>query len=155
MTSHIEGSFEVTSWSEEQASGLEDSAKVTTAAIGQRFSGGIEADTVSDTVMTYHEDGTAEFVAYQRVVGRVGDKAGSFVMRGLGTYDGNEARTELEDRAGLGPRGAVGTDRARRDRGPSRLDRNLPVRPRDLRCRSRRRPPTPAPPTCSGRWPWR
>ena len=96
MTHHIEGSFEVTSWSEEQASGLEDSAKVTTAAIGQRFSGGIEADTVSDTVMTYHDDGTAEFVAYQRVVGRVGDKAGSFVLRGFGTYDGNEARTELE-----------------------------------------------------------
>jgi hypothetical protein len=96
MTRHVEGSFEVTSWSEEPAGGLEGSAKVTTAAIGQRFRGDIDADTVIDTVMTYREDGTAEFVAYQRVVGRVGDKEGSFVLRGFGTYDGHEARTELE-----------------------------------------------------------
>ncbi len=96
MTQHIEGSFEVTSWAEEQASGLEESAKVSTATIGQRFSGGIEADTITDTVMTYHDDGTAEFVAYQRVTGRVGDKAGSFVLRGFGRYDGEEATTELE-----------------------------------------------------------
>ncbi len=96
MTQHVEGSFEVTSWSEEQADGLEGSAKVSTATIGQRFSGEIEADTLIDTVMTYHDDGTAEFVAYQRVVGRVGDKGGSFVLRGFGRYDGNEATTELE-----------------------------------------------------------
>jgi hypothetical protein len=96
MTQRVEGSFEVTSWSEEQAGGLEESAKVSTAAIGQRFTGGIEADTISDTVMTYHEDGTAEFVSYQRVVGRVGDQTGSFVLRGLGRYDGQEATTELE-----------------------------------------------------------
>lgn len=96
MTQHVEGSFEVTSWSEEQAGGLDGSAKVTTAAIGQRFRGGIEADTITDTVMTYNDDGTAEFVAYQRVVGQLDDKAGSFVLRGIGRYDGHEARTELE-----------------------------------------------------------
>lgn len=95
-TGHLEGTFEVTSWSEEPATDLEGSAKVTTATIGQRFSGGIEADTILDTVMTYHDDGTAEFVAYQRVVGRVGDRAGSLVLRGSGRYDGSEARTELE-----------------------------------------------------------
>jgi hypothetical protein len=96
MTRHVEGSFEVTSWSEEQTGGLEESAKVSTAAIGQRFSGDIEAETVTDTVMTYSDDGTAEFVSYQRVVGRVGSQAGSFVLRGFGRYDGHEARTELE-----------------------------------------------------------
>lgn len=96
MTQHVEGSFEVTSWSEEQAEGLAESAKVTTAAIGQRFSGGIEADTISDTVMTYNDDGTAEFISYHRVVGEVGDKSGSFVLRGFGRYDGTDARTEFE-----------------------------------------------------------
>jgi hypothetical protein len=99
MTRRIEGSFEVTSWSEEEAGGFEEPAmvaKVSTASIGQRFSGGIEADTVSDTVMTYHDDGTAEFVSYQRVVGRIGDKRGSFVLRGSGRYDGQEATTDLE-----------------------------------------------------------
>jgi hypothetical protein len=99
MSRRVEGSFEVTSWSEEQTGGLGEPtavAKVTTASIGQHFSGGIEADTVSDTVMTYHDDGTAEFVSYQRVVGRIGDKAGSFVLRGMGRYDGHVASTDLE-----------------------------------------------------------
>jgi hypothetical protein len=47
-------------------------------------------------VMTYRDDGTAEFAGYQRVQGRIGDQAGTFVLRGLGQFDGKEARTNLE-----------------------------------------------------------
>ena len=92
----VEGMFEVTSWSEEQTTGLEGTAKVTTARIGQRLSGGIDAETISDTVMTYRDDGTAEFVGYQRVEGVVGDKTGSFVLQSLGHFDGKEATSEVE-----------------------------------------------------------
>ena len=67
MPTHVEGVFEVTSWSEEESTGLEGTAKVTSARIGQRFSGGIEAETIADMVMTYRDDGTADFVGYQRV----------------------------------------------------------------------------------------
>lgn len=97
---HVEGSFEVTSWTEEEASGLKGVAKVTRTRIGQRFAGGIEADTVADMVMTYGEDGTADFVGYQRVQGRLEDKAGSFVLQAVGTYDGHEARSHFEVVAG-------------------------------------------------------
>jgi hypothetical protein len=92
---HLEGAFEVTSWSEEQVGGLEGAAKVTVAGIGQRFTGGIEAETKWDMVMTYRDDGTADFVGYQRLEGRIGDKQGTFVLQGLGEYDGAEARTRL------------------------------------------------------------
>jgi hypothetical protein len=92
---HLEGAFEVTSWSEEQVGGLEGAAKVTVAGIGQRFTGGIEAETKWDMVMTYRDDGTADFVGYQRLEGRIGDKEGTFVLQGLGEYDGAEARTRL------------------------------------------------------------
>src|SRR5437762_8383515 len=95
MPTHVEGVFEVTSWSEEETTGLEGTAKVTSARIGQRFSGGIEAETVADMVMTYRDDGTADFVGYQRIDGRIGDKAGTFVLQGLGEFDGKEARTRL------------------------------------------------------------
>ena len=95
VSTHLEGVFEVTSWSEEQVGGLEGAAKVTVAGIGQRFSGGIEADTKWDMVMTYRDDGTADFVGYQRIDGRIGDKAGTFVLQGLGEFDGKEARTRL------------------------------------------------------------
>jgi hypothetical protein len=96
MSVRVEGSFEVTSWSEEQASGLEETGKVSRATIGQRFDGGIEAETIADMVMTYREDGTAEFVGYHRVHGRVEDRAGSFVLQATGGYDGSDARTNFE-----------------------------------------------------------
>jgi hypothetical protein len=95
VSTHLEGAFEVTSWSEEQVGGLEGAAKVTVAGIGQRFTGGIEAETMWDMVMTYRDDGTADFVGYQRLEGRIGDKEGTFVLQGLGQFDGAEARTRL------------------------------------------------------------
>jgi hypothetical protein len=96
MSINVEGSFEVTSWSEEQASGLEGTGKVSRTTIGQRFDGGIKAETVADMVMTYREDGTAEFVGYHRIQGRLEDRAGSFVLQATGSYDGTEARTNFE-----------------------------------------------------------
>jgi hypothetical protein len=96
VSTHLEGVFDVTSWSEEQVGGLEGTAKVTTAGIGQRFTGGIEAETKWDMVMTYRDDGTADFVGYQRLQGRIGDREGTFVLQGLGQFDGKEARTLLE-----------------------------------------------------------
>ncbi|HWC37533.1 MAG TPA: DUF3224 domain-containing protein [Acidimicrobiales bacterium] len=124
MPTHLEGVFEVTSWNEEPVGGLEGTAKVTAAGIGQRFSGGIEADTKWDMVMTYRDDGTADFVGYQRLDGRIGDKSGTFVLQGIGEFDGTEARTRLQvvpgcstgDLSGLrgtglavAPRGSTGT----------------------------------------------
>jgi hypothetical protein len=95
MSEHAEGTFEVTSWSEEQAEGLDGTVKVTRATFGQRFSGGIEADTVADTVMTYREDGTADYLGYQRVLGQLGGRAGSFVLQSIGGFDGKVARADL------------------------------------------------------------
>ena len=108
MPEVIEGSFEVTEWNEEQANGLEGTAKVTTARIGQRFRGGIEAETVADMVMTYSLDGTAEFVGHHRVLGKVGELTGSFVMRAFGSYDGSVARTDFEVIGGSGTGGLAG-----------------------------------------------
>lgn len=95
MTVHVEGAFEVSSWDEKPAEGLESTVKVTTARVGQRFTGGIEAETIADMVMTYRTDGTAEFVGHHRVLGRVDGHSGSFVLRANGTYDGAEARTDF------------------------------------------------------------
>ena len=100
MSISAEGSFEVTSWSEEAVDGLPGTAKVTRTRIGQRFAGGIEADTVADMVMTYRDDGTAQFVGYHRVQGHIGDRSGSFVLQAVGEYDGTEARSRFEVVAG-------------------------------------------------------
>jgi hypothetical protein len=96
VTRRVEGTFDVTSWNEEQTPGLEATAKVVTARIGLRFRGGVEAETAFDAVMTYLDDGSAKYVGHQRVVGKIGDKSGTFVLQGIGTFDGKEARTTLE-----------------------------------------------------------
>ena len=95
MADHVEGGFETTSWDEHECEPLgEGGAKVTRATFAQRFSGGIEADTVSETVMTYREDGTADFVGYVRVNGRLSERSGTFVMQNVGAFDGREVRAE-------------------------------------------------------------
>lgn len=108
MAEHLEGAFEVTSWSENPATGLEGTVKVTTTRIGQKFSGGIEADTVADMVMTHRPDGTAEFVGHHRVLGRLAGRSGSFVLRASGTYDGTEARTTFDVIPGSGTEDLAG-----------------------------------------------
>jgi hypothetical protein len=65
---------------------------VTRARFGQRFAGGIEADTLTNTVMTYREDGTADYLGFQRAVGDIDGRAGSFVLQLIGAYNGSEAR---------------------------------------------------------------
>lgn len=133
MTEHVEGAFEVTSWSEEPAPGLEGTVKVTTARIGQRFSGGIEADTAADMVMTYRPDGTAEFVGHHRLLGSVGERSGSFVLRAAGSYDGTQARTDFEVITGSGTgqlAGVAGSGTAAAGHGSTgtyRFDLDLPV----------------------------
>lgn len=133
MTERIEGDFAVTSWDEQPAGGLEGTVKVTTARIGERFSGGVEADTVADMVMTYRSDGTADFVGHHRVVGRVGSRSGSFVLRADGAYDGTEARTDFEVISGSGTgelSGVTGTGAAAAGHGSTgtyHFDLELPA----------------------------
>ncbi len=129
----VEGDFEVTSWNEEPAAGLEGTVKVTTARIGQRFSGGIEADTIADMVMTYRPDGTAEFVGHHRVLGTLGGRSGSLVLRATGTYDGAVARTDFEviDGSGTGELDGIrGSGIASADHGSTgtyRFELDFPV----------------------------
>ncbi len=133
MSEHLEGAFEVTSWSEEPAPGLDGTVKVTTARIGQRFTGGIEAETIADMVMTYRPDGTAEFTGHHRVLGRAGQRSGSFVLRASGSYDGTEARTGFEVITGSGTgdlAGVTGSGAAVAGHGSTgtyRLDLDVPL----------------------------
>jgi Protein of unknown function (DUF3224) len=93
MATHAEGTFDVTSWDENPYEEIGGGAKLTRASIGQKLSGDLEATGTSEVLMYYRPDGTATFTGYQRVVGRIGDRSGSFVLQSTGAFDGNEART--------------------------------------------------------------
>ncbi len=133
MTQRVEGTFKVTSWAEDDSEGLEGTVKVTRARIGERFSGGIEAETLAEMVMTYRPDGTAEFLGHHRVLGRLGDRTGSFVLRASGTYDGTTASTDFEVIPGSGTgelSGVSGSGRSgagHGDSGEYRFELELPA----------------------------
>ena len=42
---------------------------------------------MSESLMIYGDDSSANFVSLERVVGRIGGRSGSFVLQGSGTYD--------------------------------------------------------------------
>jgi hypothetical protein len=42
--------------------------------------------------MTYRTDGSASFVGLERVVGRIGDRTGTFVLQRTGVFEGGQAK---------------------------------------------------------------
>jgi hypothetical protein len=83
-------------WDETTITEIEAGGKLTQASVKQSFAGDLEGDGSVDWLMCYRSDQTAEFVGMQRVVGRIGGRAGSFVMLQTdGTFDGKVAKGRL------------------------------------------------------------
>ena len=93
MTAHAEGTFTVASWEEDTYEDLAGEEKLTRARMGFRLSGDLAGDLVSDALMYYREDGTAEYTGLQRFSGQVAGRSGTCVMVADGGYDGGEARS--------------------------------------------------------------
>src|SRR5262249_58273861 len=72
MTAHAEGRFTVASWEEDTYQELAGKEKLTKARMGFQLSGDMAGDLVSDTLMYYRDDGTAEYTGVQRVAGQIG-----------------------------------------------------------------------------------
>ena len=85
------GSFEQLSWDEQTVEEFDDGAKLTHAAVTQKFSGDVEGDGAVQWLMSYGEDGSAHFVGLQRVTGTLGGRDGRFVLEVVGDFDGEVA----------------------------------------------------------------
>jgi hypothetical protein len=121
MTDRASASYTVKSWDENDVVETEDGGKVTRASVTGEYTGEIEGRATTESVMTYRSDGTAEFVGMERIVGRVGDRSGSFVLRSVGNYDGKTARSEMEvvEGSGTGELGGLrGAGRFSAEHGP-------------------------------------
>jgi Protein of unknown function (DUF3224) len=120
MTTQATGTFELQSWDEQPYAEL-DGGKLTRATVRQAFSGDIEGDGLVEWLMCYRADETADFVGLVRVAGRIGDRAGDFVLRTVGTYDGREANGDWTVVPGSGSgdlRGLRGTGGFSAPHGP-------------------------------------
>jgi Protein of unknown function (DUF3224) len=102
MTTHATGTFEVKGWDEKPYDEVEGGKKLTRASVTQSFDGDVAGEGKVEYLMAYRDDGTANFVGLQRIVGRVGGRSGSFVLQLAGTYDGRTARADWTVVAGSG-----------------------------------------------------
>src|SRR6476469_3577617 len=102
MTTHATAEFEVKSWDENQALESKTGSKVTQASVTMALAGDLEGEGTVEWLMGYGDDGTAAFVGLERVVGKVGDREGTFVLQHTGTFDGKLAKADLSIVPGSG-----------------------------------------------------
>lgn len=84
--------FAIKSWDEKPYSEGQDRPKLTRASVTKTYSGDIEGEGQVEYLMLYRGDGSATFVGLERVVGRVGGKAGTFVLQRTGMFEGGQAK---------------------------------------------------------------
>jgi hypothetical protein len=95
MRTHLETKFEIKSWDEKPYRELPDGRKFAEARVALAVADeGIEGEASFDGLMYYNADGTSRYVTLMHVAGRLGDRRGSFVLSGSGSYDGTQARGE-------------------------------------------------------------
>ncbi len=92
MSTRATGRFEVKRWDEQPYDEIEGGPKLTRASVTESWHGDIEGEGSVEYLMMYRDDGSASFVRVERVVGRLGDRSGSFVLQGSGTFEGGMAK---------------------------------------------------------------
>jgi hypothetical protein len=110
MTTTAHGTFEVTSWDEQEFDQGDDTAKLTEAIVAKTYSGDIEGTSTTRWLMAYAEDGTAAFVGVERLHGSVAGQTGTLVLQHLGRFEDGAARATLSVLSGTGDLGGAAGD---------------------------------------------
>ena len=92
MSKTANARFAIKSWDEKPYSEGQGLPKMTRASVSKTFTGDLEGEGQVEYLMMYRSDGTAAFVGLERIVGRIGGKAGSFVLHRTGVFEGGEAK---------------------------------------------------------------
>jgi hypothetical protein len=86
MTMHATGTIEGKVWEERPFAEQEGAQKLSRANGTDLYHGEIEAEGTFEYLMLYGADGVTPFIGMTRIVGRLGERQGSFVVRGDGTH---------------------------------------------------------------------
>jgi len=78
--------FSLKRWVEQPYDELDGGPKLTRASVLYEFEGELAGEGRLEYLMTYLPDTNALFVGFQRFVGRVGDREGSFVFQHRGRF---------------------------------------------------------------------
>lgn len=84
--------FAIKTWDEKPYFEAEGQPKLTRASVSKTFSGDLEGEGSVEYLMVYRNDGSAAFVGLERITGRLGGRAGSFVLQRTGVFEGGQAK---------------------------------------------------------------
>lgn len=80
MAKRATGTFEIESW-EEKPYDEAEGVKLTRTHVTKTFHGDIEGESSAELLMAYgSKEGSAAYVGFEHIVGRVGGRSGSFVL---------------------------------------------------------------------------
>jgi Protein of unknown function (DUF3224) len=86
------GTFTIKGWDEQPWAEVEGAPKLTHARVTVGYRGDLEGEGVSGLLMLYDGD-DATYAGYERVVGSLDGRSGSFVLRLDGGFEQGAART--------------------------------------------------------------
>jgi Protein of unknown function (DUF3224) len=92
-TGKATGTFTIKGWDEQPFAEVEGAAKLTQAHVTTTYCGDLDGEGTSVLVMAYDGD-DASYTGYERVVGSLGGRSGSFVLRLAGGFEQGAARTD-------------------------------------------------------------
>ncbi len=92
MRKRANARFAIKAWDEKPWTESQGEPKLTRASVTKSYTGDIDAEAEVEYLMMYRTDGSATFVGLERVVGRIGDRTGTFVLQRTGAFEGGEAR---------------------------------------------------------------
>ena len=84
--------FAIKRWDEKPYHEGQDQPKLTRASVTKSFTGDIEGEGQVEYLMMYRSDGSASFVGLERFVGRIGARAGTFVLQRSGVFEDGQAK---------------------------------------------------------------
>jgi len=85
MSSQAIANFEITTWDETTYDEPADGPKLTRVTVKKRFSGDLRGESTAELLTTQGEDGSAGYLASERVEGALVGLSGTFVLNHGGT----------------------------------------------------------------------
>jgi Protein of unknown function (DUF3224) len=92
-TAKATGAVAMRSWEEEVYAEVEGAPKLSHDRVGHSFTGDIEGEGTAQFLNAYRDEATATYTGYERVVGRLAGRSGSFVLEVAGRYEDGTATT--------------------------------------------------------------
>ena len=84
--------FAITKWNEKSYDEGRDLPRLTRASVTKALTGDMEGEGRVEYLMMYRSDGSATCIGFERVVGRVEERSGTFVLQRTGVFEGGLAK---------------------------------------------------------------